>query len=106
MKTPLVPPTLLAAWQDLTPRHQALLLAMIRVLADEDRVSARPSAPTDQGVPDQEGAAANFATMIHNLAMRGPAPTPAPDAWLHSVGMFDGNPGMDEIWDAGRRIRE
>jgi hypothetical protein len=106
METPTIPPTLLAAWQQLTPRHRALVLTVIEALAAEDRARTEPAAPPDQEVLGHEPGPADYATMIRNLAMRGAAPTPAPDAWLRSVGMFDGNPQMDEIWEAGRRIRE
>src|SRR5690242_2867330 len=101
-----LPPTLVDAWQDLTPRHQALLLTMIKTLADEDRAPAENPAADDKVPSIRELAPADFATMIQNLALQGPPPTPAPDAWVGSVGMFDGNPAMDDIWEAGRQIRE
>ncbi len=97
MSAPALPEALLAAWRDLTPRHQALVLALIEALAAEDR--ARAQHPDAERVPDGRAAA------IDALAMRGPAPTPEPDAWLHSVGMFSDNAVMDAIWEAGSRIR-
>ncbi|HMA36453.1 MAG TPA: hypothetical protein VKY74_18495 [Chloroflexia bacterium] len=106
MDTPPLPPTLLAAWRELTPRHQALVLTMMQALAAEDRGGAPEPDPAIPDAPAPATAPADLATMIRQLAMQGPPPAPDPLAWLRSVGMFDGDPSMDGIWEAGRRIRE
>ena len=37
--------------------------------------------------------------------MAGAAPPVGPDDWLQTVGMFEADPGMDRIYEAGRRLR-
>ena len=81
-------PDLLAAWVQLTPQHQTLVLSLVQSLAAEDVVSGKPESET----VDRMIVAAVLARLTS-------LPPPAPDTWQQTVGMFGDDPILHEITD-------
>ena len=87
-------PDLLAAWVQLTPQHQTLVLNLAQTLASEDVANGNPDPKTVDSMI--------VSTILARLTS---LPSPAPDAWQQTVGMFDGDPILREITDEAARLR-
>ncbi len=87
-------PDLLAAWVQLTPQHQTLVLNLAQTLAAEDVANSN----SDSKTVDRMIVAAALACLTS-------LPPPAPHAWQQTVGMFGDDPIFREITDEAARLR-
>ncbi len=104
----LISPDLVAAWVQLTPYHQTLVLSLAQALAAEDVTqldseSGSPAGPVlGEAISVSDTDSMIVAAVLARLTS---LPQPAPDAWQQTVGMFGDDPILREITDEGARLR-
>ncbi len=92
-------------WFDVSYQGQSLggasLMVQLRNITDAT-LTAQTITPASLSQTTGQG---GHAQIISFLAMRGAPPATPNGGWQATVGMFEGDPAMDRIIEAGRRIR-